>query len=143
MPVNTFSTGRDVTLSVVTSVGPVNFNLITKFSSKQDTKDVKVTGIDGNTRYVRFPDGWSGSFSLDRQNSVVDDYFAQIEAAYYNGAGETPCSITETIAEASGAVTQYRYTGVLLKLDDAGTWTGEDTVKQTISFVCAKRLKIA
>lgn len=143
MPVNGFSVGRDVTLTIISPSGPLNFSLITNFHSKPEQTEKKVKGIDGITRHVRFPDGWSGGFDIEREDSTVDDYFADLEANYYAGLNELPCSITETIAEASGAVSQYRYVNVLLKLDDAGAWSGDETVKQKISFVASQRQKVA
>lgn len=143
MPTNNFNVGRDITLTIVTTSGPLNFNLLTSFRSKQDSTEQRIKGIDGVTRPVRFFDGWSGGFSIDRQDSTVDDYFSQLEANYYAGVNEQAASITETVTEVSGAVTQYRYVGVLLKLDDAGTWEGDKTVKQSISFMASRRMKIA
>jgi hypothetical protein len=143
MPVNSFSVGRDVSLDIIASTGPLRFSLITGFNSKPDITDSKIKGLDGITRHVRFPDGWSGGFSIERQDSTVDDYFAQLEANYYAGLNEQPVTITETITEVSGAVTQYRYMMVLLKLDDAGSWEGDKSVKQKISFMAARRLKVA
>lgn len=142
MPINNFSVGRDISLSVITSDGPLNLGLVTEFTSKQDTTEQKVKGLDGIIRPVRFYDGWSGSFSVDRQNSGVDDYFTKLEANYYAGLNELPVTITETVQETSGAVSQYRYTGVLLKLDDAGDWKGDSTVKQKISFMASRRIKL-
>lgn len=143
MPVNGFSVGRDVTLTIVSPSGPLNFALITAFHAKPEQTEKKVKGIDGVTRHCRFPDGWSGGFDIERQDSTVDDYFAQLEANYYAGLNEQPCTITETITETSGAITQYRYLNVLLKLDDAGSWAGDDTVKQKLSFLASQRQKIA
>ncbi|PKN07937.1 MAG: hypothetical protein CVU24_17990 [Betaproteobacteria bacterium HGW-Betaproteobacteria-18] len=143
MPVNGFTVGRDVTLTIITSSGPLNLSLITSFKSKQDTSEQKVKGLDGITRHARFYDGWSGSFSLDRMNSNVDDYFAQLEDNYFMGINELPCTITETIQEVDGSVSQYRYTNVLLKLDDAGDYSGDKTVKQSISFVASRRQQTA
>jgi hypothetical protein len=142
MPINNFSVGRDITLTVVTSSGPLNLNLVTGFKSKQDSQENKIKGLDGITRHVRFYDGWSGNFNIERADSTVDDYFSQLEANYYAGINELPATITETIQEPNGAVTQYRYLNVLLKLDDAGDWAGDKSVKQTISFVAAQRQKI-
>ncbi len=143
MPINGFSVGRDVTLNVITPGGPIPFGLVTKFSSKPVVSEAKVKGLDGVTRHVRFPDGWQGSFDCERQDSTLDDYFAQIEANYYAGLDEKPCTITETITETTGAITQYRYIGVLFKLDDAGEWEGDKTVKQRLSFVAEQRIKVA
>lgn len=143
MPVNGFSVGRDVSLDIVGPSGPVRFSLITKFSSKQQTKTSKIKGLDGITRPVRFFDGWDGSFEIERQDSTVDDYFSQLEANYYSGLNDASVTITETITEVSGAVSQYRYTGVLLQLDDAGDYAGDSTVKQKVSFISSRRIKVA
>lgn len=143
MPMNGFSVGRDVSLSIVTANGPLRLSLITAFSSKPNLAESRVKGLDGITRYLRFPDGWSGTFEIERQDSAVDDYFAQLEANYYAGINEQPATITETITEPNGSVTQWRYTGVLLKLDDAGNFQGDQTVKQRLSFVAARKIKLA
>lgn len=143
MPINNFSVGRDVSLDIVGPNGPLRFSLITNFNSKQTSKENSIKGLDGITRPVRFFDGWTGSFSLERQDSAVDDYFAQLEANYYAGINEGSVTITETITEASGAVTQYRYVGVLLKYDDSGSWAGDATVKQSLSFIASRKLKVA
>jgi hypothetical protein len=142
MPINNFSVGRDISLTVVTASGPLGFNLLTDFQSKQDTTKKRIKGIDGKTRWVRFFDGWSGSLKLERRDSTVDDYFAQLEAAYYAGINEQAVSITDIKQEPNGGLTQYRYFGVLLDLDDAGKWSGDDTVIQSVSFVCERRIKI-
>jgi hypothetical protein len=92
---------------------------------------------------VRFFDVCSGTFDLERQDSKVYDYLAQLEANYYAGLNEQPVTITETITEVSGAVTQYRYLGVLLRLDDAGDKAGDSTVKQRLSFTAQRRIKVA
>jgi hypothetical protein len=143
MSVNKLSVGSDVSLIIVTGEGPLAVNLLTGFSSKMDILDQKVKGLDGITRHVRFPDGWSGSFMLERMDSTLDDYFAQIEADYYANVDESPASITQIIQEPNGQVTQWRYLNVLLKYDDAGEWTGDKTVKQRMSFLAQMRLKVA
>jgi hypothetical protein len=143
MPSNGFSVGRDVSLSISTNSGPIRFSLITEFSAKPSSKETPIKGLDGISRFVRFPDGWSGGFKVERADSTVDDYFAQLEANYYAGLNEGAASITETITEPNGTVSQYRYLGVMLKLDDAGTWVGDNTVKQAISWMASRRIKIS
>lgn len=143
MPVNNFNVGKDVSLDIIGPNGPIRFNLITAFDAKQDTSEVKVKGLDGITRPVVFYDGWSGSFSAERQDSTMDDYFAQLESQYYAGVNQSSLTIMETITEVSGAVSQYRYIGVILKYDDAGSWSGDATVKQKFSFMASRRIKVA
>jgi hypothetical protein len=143
VPVNNFTTGKDINLQLVTPNGNVGLNLITSFSSKQESIEQAVKGIDGITRHVKFPNGWSGRFMIERKDSTLDDFFAADEAAYYAGTNVQNASITETIQELAGNITQYRYTGVLLKFDDAGEYKGDSTVKQTMSFIASRRIKIA
>lgn len=142
MPMNGFSVGRDVSLDVIGPNGPLRFSLITKFKSKTETTDQKIKGLDGITRHLRFPEGWSGGFDLERQDSVLDDYFATLEANYYAGLNEQPLTMTETIGEVNGSVSQYRYEQVLLSLEDAGEWEGNKSVKQSLKFVAARRVKV-
>lgn len=142
MPVNNFTVGKDVSLTIVTASGPIGFNLLTDFTSKQDTTKTRIKGLDGKTRWVRFFDGWSGSFKVERRDSTADDYFSQLEANYYAGLNEQAASITEIIQEPNGGLTQYRYYGVLLDFEDAGAYSGDATVKQTLSFVAERRIKI-
>ena len=143
MPNGGFSIGKDISLSIITPSGPLTIGLITGFQSKQDVTKKKIKGLDGLNRPVRFFEGWSGSFDLDRQDSTVDAYFAQLEANYFGGLNENTVTITETITEANGSVTQWRYTGVLLELADAGAWKGDDTVKQKINFDAQRRFQVS
>lgn len=142
MPVNNFSVGKDVSLDIIGPNGPIRFTLITSFTSKQDTSEVKVKGMNGINLPVVFYEGWSGSFSLERQDSTMDDYFAQLESDYYAGKNQTSLTIMETITEVSGAVSQYRYTGVILKYDDAGSWSGDKTVSQKFSFMASRKSRV-
>src|SRR5262249_43238712 len=108
-----------------------------------DTTDFKVKLINGSTPTLIFRDGWSGSFMFDRQDSAVDDYIAQLEADYFLGIQHPGSTITETITEVNGSVTQYRYTRCVFKLSDAGSWKGDSTVKMALDFMAERRLKIA
>ena len=143
MPLNGYSVGRDISLNIIGQSGPLAFSQITGFKSKPDTTDQKIKGLDGITRHLRFPDGWSGSFAIERQDSTLDDYWAQLEANYYAGINEQPISITQTIQEVNGSISQYRYLQVLLTIDDAGDYEGDKSVKQTLKFVAARRVKVS
>jgi hypothetical protein len=143
MPVNGFTVGRDYAVNVQTPSGPLQFNLVTKFTKKQDLIDKKIKGLDGETRHVVFPDGWAGTFEIERQDSTVDDFFAAQEAAYYAGQNSLPSTITETVTEVSGAITQYQYTGVILKFPNPGDAAGDETVKMTVDWLARRRIKLA
>jgi hypothetical protein len=143
MPINGLSVGRDIALDIITPQGPLRLNKITKFTSKPEMVDQKVKPINSAPIHVRFPDGWTGSFEIERDGSTLDNYFSQIEDNYYVGLSETPCTITETIVEPGDGISQYRYESVLLKLDDAGDWEDAKTVKQKLNFVASRRKQVS
>lgn len=144
MPSNSFNVGKDVTLQVVTPQGPLNLPVTTTgFESKPQYSKLRSKGLDGINRGANIPDGWEGSITLDRSNSVVDDFFAAQEAGYYAGQNVLNATITETIQEISGAISQYRYTGVCLSFDEAGSKKGDQLIAQTIGFYASQRIKVA
>lgn len=143
MPVNNYSVGRDIVLDVVTSTGPLRFNRITGFNSKPMYEERKISGLDGITDNLILPSCWEGSMDIERQDAQVDSYFAQLENDYYAGANTSNQTITETISEPDGSVSQYRYEQVQLRLDNAGEWRGDDSVKQAISFMASRRKRIS
>ncbi|GGY07114.1 hypothetical protein [Paludibacterium paludis] len=143
MPIGEFSTGRDVSLDFITPTGPLRLAGLKNFSSKQDLTDKKIKLINGRTVHQRFFDGWSGAFEAERADSTLDDYFCALEDNYFSGNPENPITITETVNEPDGSISQYRFEGVLLKLDDAGAWKADETVPQKVSFVAERRRKVA
>src|SRR5690348_7427813 len=143
MPLNDFSVGRDVTISIDTSTGPVVLSLITGFESHQQVVKKRVKGLDGINRPVTFPDGWTGKIDVEREDATLDKYFAQQEANYYAGQDNPTITITETITEVDGSVSQFQYQGVVLSLADGGSWKGDDTVKQTVDFEATKRIQLS
>jgi len=143
MPVNDFSVGKDVSLTIVTSYGTTVFSGLTNFTADPMTTDLKSKGIDGTPRFGFIPDGWKGSFTLDRLDPSVDNYWAQVEADYFAGKNIKAGSISEIITEADGSITEWKYTGVILRLERAGDWGGDKKVEQTISFEAAFKKRIS
>lgn len=140
MPFDNFSLGKDVVIDVVTPLGPLQLPVtVTSFDSKPRYKTISSTGLDGKTRQVKVPDGWEGTIGLDRRNNAVDLFFAQMEAGYYSGANLTSSTITETITESDGSLSQYQYTGVTLSFDNAGKKEGDNKIEQTIGFFASTR----
>lgn len=143
MPANGYTVGRDVVVDITTPLGPVNFQVRTGFMKKQETNDIKVKRADGITDYLFLPDGWSGTLDYERQDSQIDDYFAGLEQAYYVGINLGSATITETIQETNGNLSQYRYEGCVFKLDDAGSSGGDETIKQKIGWSASRRKKVS
>jgi hypothetical protein len=143
MPANGFSLGRDNSITINTPFGPLVPSLITNFDSKQEHVKKQSKGMDGRVRNIIFPDGWTGTLEVDRQNSNVDDFFAALEAAYYAGQNIGSSTITQTISEANGAVSQYQYVGVNFEYTDAGSWKQDDITHQKLTFTAEQRIKLA
>lgn len=144
MPMNGYSIGRDVTITITLPDGTaLDLGKITKFTSKQETDTQKIKGLDGRTDQLRFFAGWTGSFEAERRGPEVDQYFADLEANYYAGGDEPPATITETILEPSGAVSQFRYERVVLMYDDAGDKQGDKSVSTKLSFFAQRRVQQA
>ncbi|GGH14864.1 hypothetical protein GCM10007036_14450 [Alsobacter metallidurans] len=144
MPVNGFSVGRDIALDIfdANTRATIAINTITDFDRKQRTQRVEVKALNGVVSFLELPQGWEGSIGLERSDRVLDDFIAALEGAYYSGGNVKTASITETITEPDGTVSQYRYEGCVFKLDDAGAWKGDSSVKQKLAWVASKRRKV-
>src|ERR1035437_5523188 len=142
MPMNGFSVGRDVTLDIVGPHGTiVSLNLITDFDAKQSTEKQTIKGLDGLTRYLEIPEGWDGTITITRADRALDDFIASLEETYFAGQNVPSSFITETIQEPNGGISQWRYEGVMFKLDDAGSWKTSD-VTQKMSWVAGRKRRV-
>lgn len=143
MPLQGYSIGRDVTLVLQTPSGPLSIPKITNFTRKQDATVERVKRIDGITETLRFFDGWSGGLRAKRNGPGVDRYFAQLEANYYAGLNEIAAQIYETVTEPNGAISQFRYDGVMLTYDDAGNVAGDSSIEISLTFTASRRIQIS
>ena len=139
MPINNFSVGRDVSLTAVLDGQTVTFSGLTSFTADPKITDIKSKGIDGTTRFGFIPDGYEGSFKLDRIDAEVDRWWAKLEAMYFSGQNILAGTIMEVIQEADGSITTFRYSGVTMHLTKAGDWGGDKKVEQEVKFFAAKR----
>ena len=139
-----FSVGRDCTLVLIDSVlGTVQLDNVTGFQSAQVTAMVKSDRLDGVQLQGEIPKGWTGSFQLDRGSSAIDDLFASREALWYDQGQLTAAQVFQYVKEADGSRSTYQFDNVALKLDDAGTFAGDQTVKQRISMTANRRKKVS
>lgn len=139
MPINGFTIGRDIAINITMPQGPVRFSNVTGFTKKQNSTAIDSKGLDGTDRFGEIPSGWEGTIEIDRANSNLDRAFAYLEGLYYAGQNVPSSSISETITEADGSVTQFRYTGVAFKFDNAGDAKGDTKVTQTFSWKASRR----
>ena len=144
MSVQGYSTGRDNSLVLILPNGAtLPLGKVISWNAKQETTDQKIKGMDGRTDHLRFYDGWSFSFKLERRSAVIDQYFAASEASFYAGEEDASATLQQTITEPNGTVSQYRFERVLLKYDDAGDWAGDKSVSQSVSGMAARRIQQA
>lgn len=141
MPVNGYSIGRDAVLTINTPSGLLRVT-ITNFDAKPVYTDLKSVPLNDAPVHMSVPSGWNGSFKLDRMDSKIDDYVAAYEAAYWAGQNMLFGSITQTISEADGSTSKYKFTKVNLKVTDTGAWSAEQKVEQSVTFEASKRIKV-
>lgn len=144
MPFGNFSIGKDVVIDILTPSGVLQLPAtVTSFSAKAVYKRLQSAPLNGINLEVDIPAGWELEIGLDRQNSAIDDFFAQQELAYYAGQNVLMGSCTETISESSGAISQFRYTNLSLRFEDAGKKTGDAKIEQKISGFASQRIKVS
>lgn len=142
MPVGGYSLGRDVVVDVNLPSGPVRFSTVTGFESKPITTEISSKALSGTDFYGTIPSGWEGSIDIDRSDANMDIAWDALEQLYYSGANVPGSTITETISEPSGGVTQWRYTNVAFKFDDHGSWKGDAKVEQKLSWKASRRIRV-
>lgn len=142
MTSNTFSVGRDCQIVVMGPFGRVDLTHVTGFESRQRTATVRVDRIDGTQLGAELPKGWEGYFELERGSSAVDDLVAQIEANFHAGAAVPSGSLFQYVNEPDGSTSTYQYDTVVFRLSQAGTWRGDQSVKQRLEFFASTRRRI-
>lgn len=142
MPYNTFSIGSDCQVVVMGPFGRVDLAHVTGFSAQQVTMSVRVDRLDGVQLGAELPKGWNGSFSLDRGSSAVDDFIAQIEAAYLNGQSIAAGTLYQYVNEPDGSTSTYQFNGVVFKLSSAGVYHGTAPVTQRLDFFASGRTRV-
>ncbi len=142
MSFTAFSVGRDTQLVVMGPNGRMDLEHVTSFESRQLTQSVRVSRLDGTQLGTELPKGWEGSFELDRGNSVVEDFIASAELAYFTSGTLGTITMYQYINETDGSTSTYQYANVTFKLVNAGMWKGESSVKQKLEFFGVSRTRI-
>jgi hypothetical protein len=142
MPSNTFSVGRDCQLVVMGPFGRVDLTHVTGFESRQVTSPIRIDRIDGVLLAAELPKGWEGYFDLERGSSAADDFIAKLEASYLSGALIVPGTLYQYVQETDGSTSTYQYNTVVFRFAQAGTWRGDQSVKQRLEFFAATRTRV-
>lgn len=144
MPINDFTLGHDVTVTIFDNNTRqlVRFPAQTGWQANPIYKNLKSSPLNAPPIFAEVPDGWRGSFDFDRTDNTIDVYFANFEAAYYAGGNPLNGSITETIQEDDGLVTQFTYVSVSMRLANSGQWRASEKVAQRIDWSCSTRIRV-
>lgn len=149
MPVNqgqnAYSLGRDTQVVIVHPLAPggqVDISNVTSFDAKQTYTALKAMPLSGNRLSAALPDGWTLSFSVDRNGPGLDNVVALVEAAWRTGGTIYSASVYQYINEPDGSSTTWHYTDVSLQFSDLGSWTTDAIVKQTVTGEANRRLAV-
>lgn len=142
--VNTFNVGHDIS---VDSVDPVTGKMIswpppTGFSRSPAQKMLMSEPITQPPIHRIVEGGWHGTMDFDRSDNSVDSFFARNETLYWQGVDIVGGTITETIKEKDGSVSQYQYTNVTFQYSNAGHWRAQDKVPIQVSWSASQRLQV-
>ncbi|MGR3717173.1 MAG: hypothetical protein ACU0B1_10540 [Thermohalobaculum sp.] len=142
MSVGAFSIGRDCQLVVTGSSGRLDLSFVTGFECRQLTHSIRLDRLDGVPMGAELPRGWEGSFELERGNSAVDDFIAQLESGFYSGGSMPTGTVYQYVTETDGSMSTYQFSGVVFRLGSAGAWRGDNSVKQKLEFFATKRQRV-
>lgn len=142
---NSFNVGRDGAQVTIfdSSIGQVTISGITSFETKPEMVKLKSVHIGGRILRRAIPDGHTGTFDLDRQDPSFETYFANFEANYFAQLPPSSITITHTINNLDGSVSQFQYTDVALYPDEAGKWAGQEKVTQKFTFEAGRKIQLA
>lgn len=146
MPVNGYTTGRDVT---VTIVGPGGTNVIldptqvTQFDAKPLKKEDWSRPLNLPPIPLYMPDGWRGTIQADRKDSSLDDMQDAQELSFWAGQNMRSGTIMETITESDGSLTQRRFDNCQFWVEEPGAYHGEGKITQRVEFCASTRKVVA
>jgi len=138
-----FSTGNDCRLVLIMGIiGRVELKHVIGFSASQIIKPLTVSRLNNTPLFKDIPGGWQGDFSLDRGDHTADDLASILEQMYWSGQRLPSGQIYQYISEPDSSTTTWLYDNATLNLANAGSWSQDSTVKQTIPWKSGRRRKV-
>lgn len=144
MPTNVFSLGKDCSLVAIAPTGQrLDLSVVTGFEARQSVHQLRIRPLNGPPQGADIPDGWTGSFEVERGSSAADDLFATIESAFWAGGILGVGQIFQYVNEVNGSQSTYQFDGVTMHLSEAGSWKADSAVKQTVQFFASTRKRVS
>jgi hypothetical protein len=121
-----------------------DLGLLQDFDVKAEAEDMvwRPANRKGVPVVINQHKGFSGSFSIVRQNPVVDLIAQMLQDAYYKGYGQITATMSTVTGDPRGAAygrMTWVYRGTSLKVTDAGTYGSESAVVYKFEFYCPQR----
>lgn len=138
-----YNVGRDCRVILVYNGKRIKLPSVTGFQSQQQTNRLSSSPLNDIPKFFDVPNGWSGGFDFQRDNSGADDLFAEIEGGFWSAGTMITGNIYQYVTEADGTTSTYEYVGATIRLSNAGNWRSEAIVTQHIDFVASIRNKIS
>ena len=142
MPTARNSLGRDARVIYVDEDGATMRMNVTQWMAQQQTTDVESQPLDGDYLSDTIPRNWTGSFTVDRDEARIDDYFARREADFFAGGRLRTGTVYAYISEPDGSTSGWQFSRASLKYADAGAWEGDAKVVQKIDFSASRRTRV-
>lgn len=138
-----FNVGRDCRVTLLWNGTRVDLANVTGFQSQAQTQRLNSMPLNSTPKFVEIPNGWSGQFNVDRASSAADALFSAIESAFWNSGTIGQGTIYQYVTEVDGSTTTWEFSGVAMRLSDAGNWATEAKVTQRIEFVSSTKTRIS
>jgi len=142
MPVNGYTVGRDVTVTISGAGGNniiISSDQVTHFEARPVKRQDWARPLNLPPRPLYMPDGWQGTFEVDRADATLDSYQADLESEFWNGQNILAGTLLETITEDDGSVTQYQFDGVMYWVEEPGAFRVDGIVRQRVEFCAGRR----
>lgn len=147
MSLYSFNIGTDAAVDVSVDGFPTPFSLgyVTNWGAKPNTQTVVIGVVTNGGKEVgrRVPKGYTGSFTVARQNGALEDLEQYFQDNFYNGGPEIYSTIHVTINNVDGTVSQYQFPNAILYMTNLGDNSREKEIDQTIEFWAPERVAVA
>lgn len=146
MPVNGFTVGRDITVTITGPGGNsivISSDQVTSFDAKPGKRQVWSRPLNVPPKPIYMPDGWQGTIHVDRADATLDTFVNQLEQTFWGGQNVLPGSILETITEDDGSVTQWHFPNCMFWVNQPGTYHADGIVAQELDFCCGQRIRVS
>ena len=137
-----FNTGRDCTLVFQGADGTrIDMTKVTGFTADPTDKMVRSEPMTSPPIQINLPNGWQGSFDLDRNGNGFDALIGRDEAGYWATGQFGTGDLFQYVTEPDGSRSTWHFTQISYKLK-GGRWASDSVVKQTLEFVASQRLAV-